>query len=148
MTLATKRGLDFEKRVARDTGGLLWSGTDGDVEIPGTDLRIECKYSLGFRNTRFKEWHDQVSRYETKKSGKRFVLAYTGGREYQNSRVWYSVPSELFLEFISFLRWKTSLGTISKRASTLLEQLIEQELHIGKAKSNGTTFTSDRNIGE
>lgn len=148
MTRATRRGHDFEYRVAKLVDGLVYAGQDGDVEVPGTDIRIECKYSDGFGYMRFKEWHDQIAAYEAKAKGKRFVLAYSGGKSYQNARIWFSVPDALFTDFITFLRWKSALHALSSRASVLLEKLLESELQNGKDTSNGSTFTSDRGIGE
>ena len=63
--LARRRCRDFEYRVARDLGGLVYTGIDGDVEAHG--WRIECKYTAGWKYIhKLPDWLKQVQGYAKK----------------------------------------------------------------------------------
>lgn len=101
---STRRGNDFEPRVARLVDGTVYAGKDGDVDVTGTNIRLECKYIQGLRAFKAKEYHDQILDYEKRNPEKKFGLAYTGGKTYQNARVWVTIPLESFNEYTGWLR--------------------------------------------
>jgi hypothetical protein len=109
MTRATDRGHEFEHRVARLVDGTVYVGQGADVDVTGTNFRLECKYVQNLRAFKAKEYHDQILDYEKRNTGKRFGLVYTGGKPYQNARVWVSVPLESFNEYVAFLRRRSAL---------------------------------------
>lgn len=112
MTLATQRGLAFEDRITKQVKGTKYAGKDGDVDVTGTNIRLECKYALGLRRLKTKEYHDQILAYEKRDPDRIFALAYTGGKSYQNARVWVTLPFESFLEFVEFKRRQDALETL------------------------------------
>ena len=83
---AKRHGNDFEYRVARDFGGTVYTGEEGDVEAYG--YRFECKYRTGLSGFTLKDFLDQINRYEKAVPDKTFLLAITGGKSYQNARYW------------------------------------------------------------
>jgi hypothetical protein len=63
---------------------------------------------------RFKEWHDQIAAYEKRHPDKKFGLAYTGGKPYQNARIWVSIPMEEFQSFLVLQSTEKLLAVIDK----------------------------------
>ena len=95
--LARRRGRDFEYRVARDLGGLVYTGIAGDVEAHG--WRIEAKYTQDWKYiTRFPDWIKQIKGYAKKwPPEKRWALAMTGGGK---TGTYIVLPIEFFRELI------------------------------------------------
>jgi hypothetical protein len=104
--------------------GTKWAGFDGDVDVTGTPFRLECKYAVDLRSLKTKQYHDQILEYEKRNPEKVFGLVYTGGRSYQNARIWVTVPIETFLATIR-----------STRRETLLLRLLEQPQFTERADS-------------
>lgn len=92
---ARRHGLDTEHRIAKVMGGVVYAGQDGDVEARG--YRVECKYRTDLNTAEIKDWHNQILGYEKRNPGKKFVLAYTGGKAFHNAQIWVSMKIEEFL---------------------------------------------------
>lgn len=94
-----RRGYSYEQRVARDMGGSLWSGQNGDVEARG--FRIECKYRTGLNlksGATLREWIEQAKRNVASMPGKNWAIAFTGGRFFNNNESYYIIPRHVFDE--------------------------------------------------
>jgi hypothetical protein len=95
---ARRHGRDFEYRIKKNWDGVIVAGQEGDVQV-GPYL-VECKFRTGLKlesGTTLREWHEQMLRYEKAQPDQKVVLAYTGGRTYQNAGVWVSVREAEFL---------------------------------------------------
>lgn len=89
---AAQRGYAFERWVADHNGGEVWPGQDGDVDAHG--YRVECKYRSGLSSYGELHQHIEQAQRNSKASGKPWVLALTGGKDYQNYAVFALVPFE------------------------------------------------------
>jgi hypothetical protein len=90
-------GYDFEHRVKKDLGGLIYSGHDGDVEARG--YRIECKARTDLKldsTTELRTIMDQIQGYEKSNPEMTYALAFTGTGSYQRGRYWVAVDSKEF----------------------------------------------------
>src|SRR6476469_3397269 len=95
---ARRHGRDFEYRIKKTWGGDIVAGQEGDVQV-GPYL-VECKYRTGLKlETGFtlRDWHEQMLKYEKAQPDQKVVLAYTGGRSYQNGAVFVSLREAEFL---------------------------------------------------
>lgn len=101
---ARERGKRFEQRVARLLGGLVYTGQDGDVEVPRLRLRVECKYRAGLElqsGAELREWLDQVEGYAKRWGATHdWALAFTGGRRYRQGKVYVVIPLDYFLRLV------------------------------------------------
>lgn len=95
---ARRHGRDFEYRVKNNWRGVIVAGQEGDVQV-GPYL-VECKFRSGLKlesGLTLQGWHDQMLRYEQSQPDQKVVLAYTGGKTYQNSAIWVSIREKEFL---------------------------------------------------
>lgn len=87
-----QRGYAFERWVAEHNGGSVYPGADGDVDAHG--YRVECKYRSNLDTYGELHHHVEQAQRNSEASGKPWVLAITGGRDYQNYAVFALVPFE------------------------------------------------------
>jgi hypothetical protein len=95
---ARRHGRDFEYRIKKHWGGVIVAGQEGDVQV-GPYL-VECKFRTGLKlesGLTLRDFHDQMFKYEKSQPDQKVVLAYTGGRTYQNGAVWVSMREAEFL---------------------------------------------------
>lgn len=118
-------GYDFEHRVKKDLGGLIYSGHDGDVEARG--YRIECKARSDLKLgslTELRSIMDQIHGYEKKNPGMRYALAFTGTGSYQRGRYWVAVDSQEFKRLTDPVSPRMILDTLEE-----LKVLLELSLN-------------------
>lgn len=96
-------GNAFEARVAKYFDGLVYTGQDGDVVIPGTPYTLECKFTKNLENFKIRDWHNQIREYEQRNVDRCYPLVYSGGRSFQNARIWVSLPGEEFKRLIQLV---------------------------------------------
>lgn len=114
-------GYDFEHRVKKDLGGLIYSGHDGDVEARG--YRIECKARTDLRLNALNELRqimDQIKGYEDKNPDCKYALAFTGTGSYQRGRYWVAVDAKEFKRLTDPVSPRMLLDEL-ERIRTLLE---------------------------
>jgi hypothetical protein len=88
--LASRRGRDFEHRVAATTEGEVWPGADGDVTAHGA--RVECKSVGGLVGLKKLADFIRQAKRNSAASGLPWVLALTGGREFENGETYAVIP--------------------------------------------------------
>ena len=116
-------GYDFEHRVKKDLGGLIYSGHDGDVEARG--YRIECKARTGLKlgsTSELRSFMDQIKGYEAKNLGMKYALAFTGTGSYQRGRYWVAVDSEEFKRLTDPVSPRMLLDVLEEIRALLEEQ--------------------------
>ena len=126
-------GRDFEYRCERLFEGVLHAGEDGDVNLPGTKYRLECKASVGLGNVKLKSWLDQIAEYETMPKNKdtEFLLAFSGNKPYQNARVWVAMDYREFQRLLTLERRYHRIqellghGDIEERMETLIDTMMD-----------------------
>jgi hypothetical protein len=126
-------GRDFESRCERLFEGVLHAGEDGDVDLPGSHYRLECKASVGLSNVKLKAWLDQIAVYEEmpKNKNTEFLLAFSGNKPYQNARVWVAMDHREFQRLLTlerrYYRMKELLGqgSVEERMETLTATLMD-----------------------
>ena len=95
---ARRHGRDFEYRIKKNWRGTIVAGQEGDVQV-GPYL-VECKFRTGLKlesGFTLRDFHDQMFKYEQSQPDQKVILAYTGGKSYQNSAVWVSMREAEFL---------------------------------------------------
>ncbi len=118
-------GYDFEHRVKKDLGGLIYSGHDGDVEARG--YRIECKARTDLKLgalTELRQIMDQIQGYEKKNPGMQYALAFTGTGSYQRGRYWVAVDAMEFKRLTDPVSPRMLLDEL-QRIRTLLEKSVQ-----------------------
>jgi hypothetical protein len=120
-------GAAFEHRIKKILGGRIYPGLAADVEARG--FRIECKHRTGMKlgsTTEFRDFLDQIKRYEDAEPEERFIGAITGGRSYQNGRAWVFMPIETFAELTEPTAHVQVASEVA-RLRKLLEEYYERE---------------------